>query len=95
MSVVKSAAGHVLVARGCMPRRRGRVGGRRSDPHGHALLAARRTHDLVTRRATCRERLRDGVLALGVLAVAPVVGAIIATSIMATAIVLAVLGRDS
>ena len=49
----------------------------------------------MTRRATCRERLRDGVLVLGVLAVAPVVGAIIATSIMATSIELAVLDRDS
>ncbi len=49
----------------------------------------------MTRRATCRERLRDRALALSVLAVAPVVGAIIATGIMATAIVLAVLDRDS
>ena len=44
----------------------------------------------MTRRTTCRERLRDGALAAGLLVVAPAVGALIATSIVATAIVLVV-----
>jgi hypothetical protein len=64
---------------------------RGGDRVGRAALAARRADDLVTRRVTLRERLRDGALAAGLLVVAPVVGAVIATSIVATAIVLTVL----